>query len=437
MSDLASTPAPASAPAPVPAPPGDHYLIFAVGPSLDFAGKLLALDEDAELSVICRPEHLARITEHGQYRRILAIRQNAPLDEVVALARTVHAIRPVTRITAFWEQDQDRAAAVGAALGVATHSPETVRLVQDKHEMRERLREAGVEDTRAGRAFGEADLLAFGESAGYPFIVKPTAGTASFGVTLVHTPQEALAAYRTATGDFPGIARLGVLAEQYHTGPQYSVEAFSEAAEHVVVAITRKYSDPRDMVELGHVLPAPLDPAAREAIEAHVTRVLDALGVEFGPTHTEVVLTDEGPRIIETHLRVGGDEIFNLAKDATGVDMIDFQARQASGLKVLADIRAILESAREPRCEAVWYTAPEVTGTFMGLAEADPGRTDPAVTVLLAEGSELTGLAGSFTRIARARGTAPTAEEALEAARSTVGALSFVFHVSPPPRDLV
>ncbi|MFE9631400.1 acetyl-CoA carboxylase biotin carboxylase subunit family protein [Streptomyces sp. NPDC006463] len=191
------------------------------------------------------------------------------------------------------------------------------------------------------------------------------------------------------------------------------------------------------MVELGHVLPAPLDPAAREAVEAHVTRVLDALGVEFGPTHTEIVLTDDGPRIIETHLRVGGDEIFNLAKDATGVDMIDFQARQAAGLKVLPDIRAVLESDREPRCEAIWYTAPEVTGTFMGLAETDPGRTDPAVTVLLPEGSELNGLAGSFTRIARARGTAPTAEEALDAARSTVGVLSFVFHVSPPSRDLV
>ncbi|MFD7833979.1 hypothetical protein [Streptomyces sp. NPDC059761] len=73
----------------------------------------------------------------------------------------------------------------------------------------------------------------------------------------------------------------------------------------------------------------------------------------------------------------------------------------------------------------------------MGLADGDPGLTDPNVTVLLPEGSELTGLAGSFTRIARARGAAPTAEEALAAARSTVEALSFVFHVSPPPRRLV
>ncbi|MFJ8591194.1 acetyl-CoA carboxylase biotin carboxylase subunit family protein [Streptomyces sp. NPDC093598] len=414
----------------------EHYLMFAIGPRLDYAARLRALDDSVRISVICRPEHLHRITTGGDYLRVVAVRQDAPVDEVVTLARTVHALEPVTRITAFWEHDQDRAAAVGAALGVATHSPGTVRLVQDKHAMRERLREAGVEDTAARRAYDEVDLLAFGEEAGYPFIVKPTAGTASFGVTLVHSPEQAARAYRTAAGDFPGIARLGVLAEQYHRGPQYSVEAFSEAAEHVVVAVTRKYSDPDGLVELGHVLPAPLDPADEEAIGEHVRRVLDALGVEFGPTHTEVVLTSDGPRVIETHLRVGGDEIFNLVKDAVGVDMIDLQTRQAFGDKVLPDIRAVLESGREPRCEAIWYTAPEATGTFVGLADGTEADLDPGVTVLLQPGEELTGH-GSFARVARARASAPTAEEALARARATVDGLSFLFRVSAPEQGTV
>ncbi|NUP21524.1 MAG: ATP-grasp domain-containing protein [Streptomyces sp.] len=415
--------------------PSEHYLMFAASPRLDYAARLREIDPKARFSVICRPQHLAALAADEGLQRVLAVRQGTSLEEVVALARTVHALDPVTRITAFWEQDQDRAAAVGEELGVATHRPETVRLVQDKGLMRERLREAGVEDTTAARAYGEDDLLAFGERAGYPFIVKPTAGTASFGVTLVHTPEEAAEAFRTAAGDFPGITRLGVLAEQFHSGDQYSVEGFSEAGEHVVVAVTRKYSDPRNMVELGHVLPAPLDPADRAAIADHVARVLDALGVEFGPTHTEVVLTADGPRVIETHLRVGGDEIFCLTEDATGVDMIDCQARQASGEKVLPGIRATLEAEREPRCEAIWYKAPEVTGTFMGLVGGEP--QDPGVTVLLAPGTRLTGLAGSFTRAVRARASAPTAEEAVTAARAKLDALSLVLHVTPPDRDHV
>ncbi|MEV6357100.1 ATP-grasp domain-containing protein [Streptomyces hydrogenans] len=418
--------------------PAEHYLLFAAGPRLDHAARLKELDPAARFSVVCRPQHLAALTalpSSEDFLRVIAVRRDAPVEEVIALARTVHALDPVTRITAFWEQDQDRAAAVGEALGVATHRPETVRLVQDKGLMRERLRETGVEDTAATRAFGEDDLRAFGERAGLPFIVKPVAGTASFGVTLVRTPEEAAEAFRTAAGDFPGISRLGVLAEEFHSGAQYSVEAFSEAGEHLVVAVTRKYSEPRGMVELGHVLPAPLDPADREAVTAHVVRVLDALGVEFGPTHTEVVLTEDGPRVIETHLRVGGDEIFNLAKDATGVDMIDLQTRQAAGEKVLPSVRALLEADREPRCEAVWYTAPEVTGTFMGLAGGE--STDPDVTVLLTPGSPLTGLAGSFARVVRARASAPTAEEAVAKVRAKLDALSLVFHVTPQEREHV
>jgi biotin carboxylase len=99
-----------------------------------------------------------------------------------------------------WEHDQDRAAAVGAALGVATHSPQTVRLVQDEHAMRARLREAGIDDTPAVRVTGEAELVGFGRLYGYPYVVEPVAGTASFGVSVVGNSHEAPAAYRRRPG---------------------------------------------------------------------------------------------------------------------------------------------------------------------------------------------------------------------------------------------
>ncbi|MER8096114.1 hypothetical protein [Streptomyces goshikiensis] len=65
----------------------------------------------------------------------------------------------------------------------------------------------------------------------------------------------------------------------------------------------------------------------------------DALGIEFRPTQTEVILTSRGPRIIETHLRTGGDELWNMVTDATGVDLIESQLRQVLGEKVLPGIR--------------------------------------------------------------------------------------------------
>jgi biotin carboxylase len=416
----------------------EHVMMFAGGP-IDQASRLRSLGESVSTSLVCRPDHLPKLIDPGAHRQVLALPKDTPVEEVVRLARALHEQHPVTRIATYWEQDQDRAAAVGAALGVATHTPETVLAVRDKVVMRERLRAAGIDATPSARVSDEAQLLDFGAVHGYPFVVKPVAGTASFGVSVVRSPLEAAEAYRAASAEFTGLTGLGVIAEAFHEGPQFSVEAFSEACEHAVVAVTKKYSDPVSMVEFGHVLPAPLDESDRTAIADYVVRVLDGLGVEFGPTHTEVVLTAEGPRVIETHLRVGGDDIFLLAKDATGVDMIDLQIRQTLGDKVLPEIREILTARREPRCEAIWYVAPDATGTLVDLVGApDAGALpDVAVTQLAASGTELGGLSGSFARVAKARAHAATAEQALAAARSAAEGLSFVIQVPCRSAEMV
>jgi biotin carboxylase len=151
--------------------------------------------------------------------------------------------------------------------------------------------------------------------------------------------------------------------------------------------------------------------------------VLEALGVEFGPTHTEIALTTDGPRIIETHLRLGGDEIFDPAKNATGVDMIDFQVRQILGHNVLPEIRATLEAEREPRCEAIWYAAPPSVGTFVKMVEGIAKIPSNAeVTAIMDAGTDLNGLVGSFSRLAKARAHGTSAEAALASARSAIEA---------------
>ncbi|WHM40368.1 hypothetical protein [Streptomyces sp. BPTC-684] len=130
-------------------------------------------------------------------------------------------------------------------------------------------------------------------------------------------------------------AVASAVVEGLPVGARYGVQAFSERGEHVVVTVTRTNSDPVGPVGPGHAAPAP-----PEAVSRHVIAALDALGVEFGPTHTEVVLTERGPRVIETRLRAGGDELQNTVTDKTGADLIEAQLRQILGEKVLPGIRA-------------------------------------------------------------------------------------------------
>jgi len=401
-------------------------------------------------SVLCQPEQLVKIDEPEKHARIIALPAEATIGEWVAFARLVHELEPVTRIGAFSDQCQDIAAEAGRALGIPTHAPETVRVVHDKRAMRQRLAEAGVEFTASAVVQDEQEVLAFAAEHGYPCVVKPVSGLASSGVSVISEAAGAAAAvdrargitHTQATTPAPvqaatGTAPSGVVVETFLPGVQYSVESFSEQGEHQIVVITRKYSDSASLVELGHVMPAPLSPADEEAIGAHVSRALDALGVEFGPTHTEIVLTEHGPRIIETHLRFGGDQLWNLVTDTTGVDLVKCQWRQAIGEKVLPGIRSTLRDPdRARRCEAIWFACAPASGVLVEVIGADGPHPD-GVTVTVAQppGTALNGLQSSDSRLAHAR--ARTAAEALELARQAIEGLELVVRMPNPQPELL
>ncbi|MEV6600447.1 ATP-grasp domain-containing protein [Actinoplanes sp. NPDC051346] len=416
----------------------EHVMVFGSGG--DMPARFRAAGPEIVTTLMCRLDHIPRLLDPTGHERVVALPADASDAEWVDMARAVHATQPVTRIAMFGEHDQDRAAVVGAALGLATHPVEVVHRVHHKEAMRRRLRETGVEEVPAVLVTDAGGIRDFGAACGFPCVVKPVGGTASFGVSMVSDPSGADVAFSRAAGEHDGVRLKEVLVERFFVGDQYSVEGFSEGGEHVVAAITRKYSDPRTLVELGHALPAPLDDAQRGEISAYVARVLDALGVEFGPTHTEIVLTADGPRIIETHLRAGGDDIFAMVADAVGVDLLDFQVRQTLGEKVLPEIRAVLEDAERPRrCDAIWFATAPAAGELVEITGAEPTVEYPHVLpkALVRPGAVLTGLGSSYSRLAQARAHATDAESALSAARDAVGRMRFLTRVTGvPPHDI-
>jgi biotin carboxylase len=219
-----------------------------------------------------------------------------------------------------------------------------------------------------------------------------------------------------------------VLVEQFHEGPQFSVEAFSELGEHQVVSITRKFSDPISFVELGHVACADLTAEQQEDVHDYAERVLEVLGVEFGATHTEIVLTPAGPRVIETHVRMGGDEIPALTFDATGVDLADYVVKQTVGEKVLPDIRAVLAEERPARSSAIWFVAAPTAGVLAGVSGLDEARDTEGVTqveLLVRPGSPIGALESSDSRIAYVRAVGETPDLAVDAARKAASHLEF------------
>lgn len=409
----------------------EHILI--VGAGREIPGLIRdASGPDVATSILCRLDIVAKIRTPERHDRVLALRSDAPAEDWIALAMAVHARHPFTRIAAFGERDQDRAADIAEAIGLDFHSPQTVAYVHDKCAMRTRLADAGVDDTPAAHVADPAELRAFVAEHGAPCVVKPARGSGSFGVHVIRSIEQAEVAFARASRGTDLFPDAGVLVERFHKGPQFSVEAFSDSGAHEILAITRKYSDPDSFVEVGHLIPADLPPQQADSIQAYVVQLLDALGISYGATHTEIVLTDHGPRVIETHARRAGDEIPYMVKDVTGVDIIDCLVRQTLGVPVLEDIRKTLaDPSVDRRPEAIWFAVPPVHGVLAathGLEEAAALPGVVAVRALLEANAHVDGLESSDSRAAFVRARGDDAAEAMARAQEAVAGLEFVVH---------
>lgn len=425
---------PSPAPSPVTSPVG-HLLV--VGDERDIVAYARELSPGLRTSVLCTPQEARKSGRAEDHRRVVVLDEHAPAGEWVAAARFVHAVEPVDRVVCYGEAGQTPAAEIALELGLSWHTPQTVRAVDSKKLMRERLAGAGVDDTPCIEAGTAEEIAEFGARVGYPLICKPGKGVGSHGVVRLEGPDGLdglLAVSRSAAA---GLHHTEVLVEPFHEGAEFSVECLSENGEHLALCVTEKHLLPGGFVELGHVLPAPLAAADEHRIVTTVARALDALGIREGASHTEVIVTGETVRIVETHLRQGGDRIPYLLREARGVDIVAALARQSIGLPSLGEARSQLEKAAgDTRSAAIWYATPQAPGEIVEVLGADEIRTRPGicdVVVRSGPGDRLEPVTSSGGRPAHVWVVAEGPEEALAAARTAVAGLRFVVAVPGSP----
>jgi len=387
-------------------------------------------------TVFCRSEVLPRVRNAGANTRVFVFQDGRPADEWVRAARWVNEIDPVTFVATYSEKDQDKAAAIGAALGLRAPSAETIRRVHDKAEMRQALAAAGVDDTVAIDASTLPELIERAGKLGFPLIVKPVRGVASKGVSRVNSQDELPGAWQRARQAAIVLDDQRVLAEPFYEGREYSVESISENGRHVVVCVVAKRVDPVSYVEVGHLVPAPLADHERARIAETVTSALRELGIRDGVTHTEVIVErrDGTVRIIETHLRPAGDEIPAMVDDTLGIDLIAALARQSVGFEVLPGVLAALAAGDRGRGKfaAIGYAVSHATGEIIevqGVTAAQDSADVTDVEILRGPGDQLDGLLDSGGRLAHARGVGETAEAAVKSVAEALSQLSFIVRI--------
>ncbi len=308
------------------------------------------------------------------------------------------------------------AARVAEKIGVSHPlSPSTAGLAVSKPRQRERFAAAQVPQP--------AWLLVAGANDGIPIpcVVKAPDRQGQRGLSVVEEPSELEGAIELALAE----SRSGsCLVEELVEGPEVTVVAFSvDGCFHPLTVTDRLTADPPAFgVALAHVWPSEAD-AAGEAAEV-ARRAVEALGIDDGPTYTQLRITSEGPKVIEVAARLGGGHDAELCLAALGVDL--------NGLALSAAL------GEQPEADAL-LAEPQVGGACTVFLTAEPGELEAIHGVEAAENTEgvlrvrvyrrpgftVDELRRGSDRVGAVQAVGGSREEALERARAAAALVRF------------
>jgi argininosuccinate lyase len=312
----------------------------------------------------------------------------ADTNDLVAVCDAAAAVgrrRRIDGVLTTCDYYLEAVARVAERLGLPGAQPAALRLAAGKHRVRQALDRAGLPNPAHAVAATWEEAAAAAAAIGYPLVAKPVdlnAGTAVRRVDdetgLKDAVGEIVDPERNTRGQ---PRRRVVLLEEMLTGQEISVEAVTVDGETTVVGITDKsVTGPPAFVESGHMFPARLDPGDARRVEAFVRSALAAVGYAHGLSHSEVMLTPAGPRLVEINPRQGGGYIFDLVELVTG----------SHPLETLVDLclgrSAHPGTAARPRggagrvaSAAVVFVMSPRPGLVEGVAGADRLDADPGV----------------------------------------------------------
>ena len=271
------------------------------------------------------------------------------LDAVRRVAAEVTRRSRIDGVLTTCDYYLETVATVARDLGLPGASPEVMRRATRKDEVRRTLDLAGLPNPGFAVVTSWQSARAAAVGLGYPLVAKPVDLNAGTGVRRVDDEAGLKDAYWAITGAGHNTRgqplSISVLLEELLVGPEVSVEAVTHDGITQVLAVTEKtVTGGPVFVEIGHHVPARLDPGVEREVRRSVELALAAIGLRHGLSHTEVKLTADGPRIVEINPRQGGGYIFDLVDLVTGVNPLGVLVELALGRRPVAPVPA---SARE------------------------------------------------------------------------------------------
>lgn len=245
------------------------------------------------------------------------------VDGTIALLRKSAGDLTIVACIAGGEAGVDFADVVSKKMGLLTNGTQIANRC-DKKLQQELIAATGLRSVRQAGGDKFEDVEAFFKTESYPLVIKPTESAGSDGVKLCHSFEEAKAHFHLLMKSqmVNGGICPAVLCQEFLRGKEYVVDHVSRDGVHKTMCV-RVYdklpSNGGDFVYFG-CLPVEADSEVAKILIAYTRGVLDAIGVKNGPSHGEIMMTEDGPCLVEMNCRAnGGDGNWrSLARALTG-----------------------------------------------------------------------------------------------------------------------
>lgn len=250
---------------------------------------------------------------------------------IVKALTDLHEQRPFDRILTTTEFSGESTGFAVDHFGLPGVSERTAHLLKNKSAMRELLAAASLSPVEYATVRSEDDVVDFVRRHGRS-VLKPADGVASLHINICDDEASAsrgLAALRAANID-------NVIVEEYLEGPVVSVDSFSFDGRHLPIGYS-EYRMNDKFVEWEVSTPSSVAQPWLTELRDMTRRLLDAVGLQEGPAHSEFILTRNGPRVLESHARLAGSGAPELVRRAFGLDLNRMFLTVPLGIDVLPE----------------------------------------------------------------------------------------------------
>jgi biotin carboxylase len=264
--------------------------------------------------------------------RIMASTRN--VESTVSAVTQFHSKHSIDGVMTLANDVPLTVATVAAELGLPGISIKSAYIASDKLVMKEKLKKDGIPVPPYQEIFSPYDIDELAMKWGFPLVVKPSDSRGARGVLRVSEDVEKKWAFQHALENSNS---RRVIAEKFMEGKQLSTESMIYHNRCFTASISDRNYELIDqyapyIIENGGVLPVDLSEEDIQSVEDVIARTAASMGIKNGTVKGDIVLSPQGPVVIEIAARLSGGYLCtDQIPLARGVDLVKQTIKLALG----------------------------------------------------------------------------------------------------------